>query len=270
MNKGVRVKNLFLIGIVSCLIIYSSPQLPAAQDIASKGNIIGFIYAKDGTTALEGAVVKFKSLSSGTVYESTPSDANGIFKVQKVETGIYTYGVVTETGDFNADNLVGLRIAENETAKLSIAVNPYDKEVATAVSEVIKDQEASGESLVGTISEFNPNTRMAQVQVVKGLLRVNDKIHTKGKSTNFYQDIDVLMIGNNSTGRILSGQTGSVKLDQTAQTGDLVFVVRSKSVFPFFMAPLGVATVIAANTAVTYHVLRIRDEGEPVSAFKNK
>lgn len=234
-----------------------------------KGNIIGFLYDRDGTTPLEGAVVKFKSLTSGTIYESTKSDTYGIFKVQEVESGVYTYGVATEQGDFNADNIVGFKVSENETAKLSISVNPYEKEVAAAVSEIYKDQETNGETLVGTIADFNPNSRLAQVQIVKGMLRVEDRIHAKGKSTNFYQDVDTLMVGNNSARQVLKGQTGTLKLERNAKSGDLVYVVRAKNLFPIFLAPLGVAAVIGGNEAVTYGIIKIKDQQHPVSAKRD-
>ena len=243
------------------------PVTVGAQNVP-KGNVIGFLYAKDGTTPLEGATVKFKNLSSGTVFDSSKTDKYGIFKVQGVEKGVYTYGIVTPEGNFNAENLVGLKIGENETAKLSIALDPYDKETVEAFAEISQDQEKNGEALIGMIADFNPGTRLAQVQVVKGVLQVNDKIHAKGKSTNFYQDVDTLMVGSTKTKRVLKGQTGTLELKQSAQTGDLVYSVPSKKIFPFFLAPLGIAAIVGGNEAVTYGIMRIKDQAIPASAIK--
>jgi hypothetical protein len=103
------------------------------------------------------------------------------------------------------------------------------------------------------------------VQVVKGALQVNDRIHARGKSTNFYQDVDVLMVGNNKAKRVIKGQTGALKLDQHAQTGDLLYVVPAKKIFPLFLAPLGAAAVIGGNEAVTYGIMKIKDQAEPAS-----
>ena len=268
MIRGVYVKSAVVVGIFACLFLVTSPQSLTAQDNLPKGNIIGFLYAKDGTTPLEGAVLKFKNLTSGSIFISSKTDDYGIFKLEGIESGLYTYGVETEKGDFNADSFVGLKVGENETAKLSIALDPYDKEAAEAISEVYKEQEKSGEALIGTIASYNPNTRMAQVQVVKGMLQLNDKIHARGKSTNFYQDVDVLMFGNNKTKRILKGQTGTMKMEKSAQSGDFVYLVRAKRIFPIFLAPLGVAAVIGGNDAVTYGIMKIKDQGEPVSAIR--
>ena len=265
MNKGVRVRLSVCMGFVFSLFLFSSPQNLTAQNSIPKGNIIGFIFAKDGTTPLEGAVVKFKNLTSGTLFVSSKSDGYGIFKLKGIESGIYSYGVVTEQGDFNADNLVGLRVGENETAKLSIAVDPYEKEVAEAVSEVNQDLEKNGEALVGMIADFNASTRMAEVQVVKGVLQVNDRIHAKGKSTNFYQDIDTLMLGYANTKRVLKGQTGTLKMEQNAQAGDMVYVVPDKKLFPLFLIPLGVAAVIGGSEAVSYGIMKVKDQAIPAS-----
>src|SRR4030042_3941856 len=162
MNKGLCLKLAVFMGFVFSLFLFSAPQILAAQNSIPKGNILGFVFAKDGTTPLEGAVVKFKNLTSGSLFISSKSDGYGIFKPEGAESGIYSYVVVTEQGDFNADSLVGLQIAENGTAKLSIALDPYDRDVAEAVSETYREQEKNGEALIGTIAGFNPNTRLAQ------------------------------------------------------------------------------------------------------------
>jgi hypothetical protein len=255
--------------LIICGVILVSMALTLRAETGSAGNVIGFLYAKDGTSPLPGATVKFKNLANGVVLESSKSDVNGIFKLQSVESGVYTYGVATDQGDFNADNIVGIKVSENETAKLSIALQPYGKDEAAAISEIYKDQETKGETLVATIADFNANTRMAQLQMVKGLLRLNDKIHAKGRSTDFYQDIGVLEVGESPARQILNSQSGSVKLEQRAERGDGVFIVHNRKAFPFFLAPMGVAAVIAGNSAVTYGTVKITDKSEPVSAFKN-
>jgi hypothetical protein len=261
---GGVLRKAFLGAMFSFLVFLPIPILADAQ-ASMKGNVIGFIYAQDGTTPLKGAVVKFKNLATGKIYDSTSSDVYGIFRVPGIESGIYTYGVIIEGGGFNAESILGLKVDERETAKLSLSVDPYDQEVAAAVSEVIKEQQKEGESLVGMVADFNPKTRMAQVQLVRGLLRLNDRIHAKGKSTDFYQEIDVLKLGNSPARRVLPGQTAALKMKQGVRKGDQVYVVPDKKIFPFFLAPLGVAVVVASNSAVTHGVLKIRDEATPVS-----
>ena len=265
MYKGAKGK-LPVLGVVLSLLCLSGLLFSAEN---SRGNIVGFVYEKDGTTPLEGAVVKFKNLASGIIYESSKSDIYGLFKLQGVDSGIYFYGVETSQGSFNADNIVGLRLKENETAKLSIAISPYGKEEAAAVQEIYKDLERSGEAFVGTILAYNPNTQLADVEIIRGLLKKKDKIHTKGQSTDFYQGINIMMANNNSVGQLVAGQTGSLKLEQKAHKGDLIYVVQDRRVFPFMAAPLGAATVLAGTSAFVI-TGKIEDRQEPTSPCKNK
>src|SRR4030042_5062751 len=97
----ITLKTLCGVSLIASLLLLS-PLYSGAKDVP-KGNIIGFLYAQDGTTPLEGAVVKFKNLTSGMGFESSKSDTYGIFKLQGIEKGMYAYGVVTPEGNFNAD-----------------------------------------------------------------------------------------------------------------------------------------------------------------------
>jgi len=267
MRKGVHNLKAMLGVVLGTFLIFCFGYPSAAKD--AQGSVIGFIYGQDGTTPLPGAVVKLKNLITGSVYESTPADDYGIFKVQDIQTGLYTYGVATQNGDYNAENLVGFTVEENDVAKLTIVVDPYEKGVAEALDEVKKGLETSGEFLVGTIASFDPATRMAQVQVVNGLLRLGDKIRARGKSTNFYQEITLLKIGNALARQLIKGQVGALQLEQSAAKGDLVYVVKeSRRIMPFFLAPVGVAMVVAGNTAVTYGIVKIEDKCRPTSPKK--
>lgn len=264
MGKGVRVIQITMGVSLGAFLLCGLAFAGVTSN--PRGSVIGFVYGQDGTTPLPGAVVKLKNLVTGSVYESTPADDYGIFKVQGIETGLYSYGVATQDGGYNCENLVGFTVEENDIAKITIVVDPYGKELAEAVSEVEKGLEASGEFLVGTIASFDPTTRMAQVQVISGLLRLKDKIHARGKSTNFYQEITVLKVGNLLARHLVKGQAGLVQLEQEASKGDLIYIVReNRKVMPFFLAPVGIAAVVAGNTVVNYGIVRITDKCRPTS-----
>jgi hypothetical protein len=241
-------KTIFL-GLALVLLICSPCFLRSVE--TAKGNLIGFIYDKDGTTPLQDAVVKIKNISSGAVYESNKSDELGIFKIQGLESGMYICGVTTPNGDFNADNLFGVKIHEKETAKMSIALTPYDnKETAGSMAEVYKEQEISGESLIGKINEYNPSTEMANVYIIKGSLSVQDRIHAKGAKTDFYQNVSVLKREGAPVKRLFAGQTAALKLKKEAENGDLVYLVCKRGILPLFLAPLGVASIVAGSAAI--------------------
>ena len=244
-----------------CLALFLFSLGLLATERGDKGNIVGFIYGPDGSSPMEGAVVKFKNLISGSLYLSTASDSYGIFKVKSVDSGMYTYGVTTGQGDFNADSTIGLKVDSGETAKLSIALNMYEKEEAS---------EIKGESFIGMIAAFNPSTKTAVVQVSQGLLRSEDRIHTKGEATDFYQEVRELKVGAQPADRVLAGQAGMMKLEKNAQNGDLVYVVKNKKFSPLFLAPLGIAAVVAGNSAVSYSFYRIKDRSQPASPDRNQ
>ncbi len=239
--------NLVLISIIVVLLCF--PTFLKSENNA-KGNIIGFVYSQDGTTPLEGAVVKVKNIASGTVYESSKSDINGVFTIVGVESGVYLYGVLTPQGEFNSENYFGLRVTEGETAKLSIALTPYEQKVAAAIREVYSEQAASGEALAGTVIDYNSSARTADVLIVKGLLQKNDKIHAKGKDTDFYQLVEEMMMGKKPIKRLFAGQKANLKVKKSVKNGDLIFIVCKRGILPFFTKPLGIASLIAGSAAV--------------------
>jgi len=264
-----KAKNKSIVsGLCFFLFIFCTPYIVECADNA-KGNLVGFIYDKDGTTSLEGAVIKLKNVSSGTIYESGKSDNSGVFTVEGLESGIYTYGVLTSKGDFNADNLVGIKIQANETAKMSILLTPYDKDTAFSMAEVYKEQKISGESMIGRVDEYNLSTEMAAVYIIKGSLGMQDRIHTKGVKTDFYQSVSVLKRDGVPVKRLFAGQTANLKLKKKAETGDLVYLVCKRGILPLIAAPLGLASIIAGSAAInTQEEVVIVDEPENVSKYK--
>jgi len=244
---------------IAFLLVCFSP-FSRGEDTA-KGNIIGFVYDQDGTTPLEGAVVKVENIISGTVYESTDSDANGIFRIRGVESGIYSYGVLTSDGGFDSENYFGVKVDEGGTAKLSISLTPYEQKVASALQEVYKAEGKSGEVLVGTVVDFDLGTNIAEVLIVKGFLQLDDRIHAKGKKTDFYQNVKELLLGQSPVKRLFSGQTANLKVSKTVFNGDLIYLVRKKK---FFALPIGIAAITAATSAVLYK--QLGDDEQKVKA----
>ena len=230
-------------------LLFSVPLLSQAENTA-KGNIIGFVYDQNGTTPFEGAVVKVKNISTGNVYESSVSDTNGVFRITGIETGIYLCGVQALQGDFNSEEYFGVKLSDGETAKLSIALTPYEQKVATALQEVYEGHSTSGESLIGTVIDYYPDNQSADVLVVKGMLRLNDRIHAKGKETDFYQDVEELMLGNSSAKKVFAGQTANMKVTKSVNNGDLVYVVCKRGILPMFLRPFGYATLVAGSLGI--------------------
>ena len=123
MFKAIRSRKVSLLLIFSFILLYS-PHLIYGEPVG-KGNLIGFVYDKDETTPLEGAVVKLKNISSGIVYESNKTDKLGVFKLEGIDEGLYIAGISSKEGDFNVENFIG--IMADETAKISFALKPQAK-----------------------------------------------------------------------------------------------------------------------------------------------
>ena len=265
MFKDVKVKGIL---IALFLLIFCSSGFLMSKS-AGKGNIIGFIYGEDGTTPLEGAVVQVKNMSTGIIYDSSVSDEYGIFKVQGVESGIYMYGVKTPQGNFNSDDLVGVRVSGDGTAKMSVSLTPYEKKVYSAMKDIYSEQKIAGESFVGRIVDFATPNRLADVYIVKGMLQLKDKIHTKGDNTDFYQNLDDLQLEGSPAKRLFPGQTATLGLTKNAEIGDSVYLVCKKKLLPLFLTPVGIAALVAGSGAIIYKFVDLQD-GETVSPSKNK
>ena len=237
------------------------------SQVIEKGNLIGFVFDRDGKTPIPGAVAKLRNITSGTIYESLPSDSAGVFKIEGLAKGIYTFGITTDLGDFNSNDLVG--ILTNETTKVTISLNPYESGVQSAVQEVLRDQaqpDSQGESRIGRIVQFNPDAKEASVFIERGILQTEDNIRIRGVQTNFGQDAGPLRIGEKAVRRALVGETSWMKVKGAVQTGDGVYVVCNKGVVPFFLTPCGIAWVVAGAGAIMTGIVTITEK-TPVSPF---
>jgi hypothetical protein len=255
-----------LIGLVFGFLIFCSASFLRSEDV-SKGSILGFVYGEDGTTPLAGAVVEFKNISTGAVYESSASDDLGVFKIEGVEKGLYIYGVKTEQGSYNSDGTLGVRIRENETAKLSISLTPYDEKVRSAIEEVYKEQRIAGKSLVGSVVNYSPDTRIAEVSIMNGLLRRQDRIQAKGENTDFYQDGSFFVVGGSFAENLFAGQTAAIAVKDRVEIGDLIYAVAKSGILPLFTSPSGNASVISGNSQIVGNVSALGDKTELPSGF---
>jgi len=271
MFHGVKSRTSILFGVVFiAFFLCSAPGTLSGQENPT-GNVEGFIYAQDGNTPLEGAVVKFKNVTTEKFYESRKSDSNGQFVVEGIERGVYLYGVLTSEGDYDSEGLVGLRLKANETAKMSIALKPYASEAALTMEEFYGDLDVNGESYVGRVLEFDPAKRMAQVQIERGFLQQKDKIRAKGRENDFKQDVDQMEKEGAKINRVYAGQIASLKMKQPVDVDDMVFVLKKRQFLPFLAAPLGAAAIIAASGAVGYGISKqLQEECEPCSPDRNK
>lgn len=239
---GRQAKGVVSWGLVFALILTLSSPFLLAQD-PGKGDLVGFVYGRDGSTPVTGAVIVVKNVTTGAMTESGVSDGLGVFTVPGLDPGIYAVGVKTGDGDFNSQEFFG--VAPQQTSKISIALNPYDPVAATAAKEVVKEQRAKGEAYVGKVLKYDAAAKTAEIIVEIGLIQKEDRIHVKGQATDFYQDLTRLGASGSKTDRVVSGSTAVIATSRPCAEGDFVYVVCRRGMLPLFLAPLGVAAITA-------------------------
>jgi hypothetical protein len=244
-------------GLAFLLILVLFPSILRTQG-PGRGNLVGFIYGQDGSTPVEGAVVVVKNLTTGAVSESPKSDRLGVFKIQDLGAGLYALGVKSDKGSYNSQDFFG--VTADKTAKITVALNTFDEAAAAAATAVIKEQRDKGEAFVGRVVKYNPQTKEAEVLVEIGLIQAEDRIHIKGQVTDFYQDMRGLKAYGAKAKRVLSGYTALIQTSKSCEPDDFVYIVCKRGVPPFFLAPLGIAAIVAGATPL----IAIYEE-EPVS-----
>jgi hypothetical protein len=266
MNRGAE-KGVCILSIVIVLFtgLFIVPPASIAQAI-ERGNLVGTIVDRDGRAPIGGAVLRLRNISSGAIYESPATDAQGRFRIDGLGKGIYTYGISTSLGEFNSNELIG--ILANETTKISISLNPFESNVQSAVQEVLRAQAASpaSESQVGRVIRYDPATKRADVFVERGLLQVRDRVRIFGPATNFSQDVETMYQGPDRVRRVLAGQNLWLPTTKPVQPGDVVAVGCKNGVAPFFLTPCGIAWVVAGSGAILAGIIEITNK-EPVSPF---
>jgi len=258
MRRGAKV--LVSWGSALALILVLSSSAAGTQD-SGKGNLIGFIFGEDGSTPVAGAVVVVKNLTTGVVTEAGQSDELGVFKVPGLGAGIYALGVKSPAGTYNSQDFFG--VTADKTAKIAIALNSYDPAAAAAAEAVIKEQREKGEAYIGKVIRYLPETKEAEVFIEIGLIQAEDRIHIKGQVTDFYQDMRGLKELGAKVKRVTSGKAAVLRASEPCAQGDFVYIVCKRGVPPFFLAPLGLAAIVAGAVplAATF-------EDEPVSPFR--
>jgi len=285
MLKSAKSKYIAVALIFSFFLFYS-PHLSLAQ-VFAQGSLSGFIYAEDGVTPLEGVVVKIRNIVDGTIYASTKSDSEGAFKIEGINEGLYSAGISTTTGDFNFENLIGVKAGE--PAKISLALvpagtqsvsspeektNPLEEETSSSVegqappiqagSEVTSAREAV---FLGKVVNYSAETQEASIYIEEGSMQVGDELIFRGTKTDFTQNVESIRIESTYVKKASVGQTPDVILGEPAEVGDFVYLSLQRKAF-FFFSPVGIATVLAATAGAVYGVVKLTEEEDEVSAFK--
>jgi len=255
--KGFLKKLSSVFGVLMLSVIFFVHPLVMAG-AGAKGNLVGFVYDQDGTTPVQGAVVKLKNLATGSIFESPGSDEQGAFKIADVDRGLYVFGIASPRGDFSATDVLG--IAENETAKLAVALTPF--EAAGEVDPKAEDApKIAGEKWVGKIISYDASLKEARVFINKNQLKKDENFHVKGdkkkynSDTDFWQKAKIIKQNGFNINKAVAGQFYNIPLEKLPLDNDFIYVKESAGLFAFFLTPLGLATILAGTTAVVVIVV---------------
>jgi selenocysteine-specific translation elongation factor len=80
------------------------------------------------------------------------------------------------------------------------------------------------EKEVGTVSDFFAHVVVAGINMT-GSLKVGDKIHIKGHTTDIEMDITSMQIDNKNVTEAKKGQSVGIKVPERVRPGDLVYKV---------------------------------------------
>jgi translation elongation factor EF-1alpha len=86
-------------------------------------------------------------------------------------------------------------------------------------------EEKNDEKQIGEVSSYFKNVNVAAVKLF-GNLKKGNKIHLKGHTTNFEQEVGSMQIDGKNLEEGKSGDHVGIKVENRVRPGDLVFLVK--------------------------------------------
>jgi len=80
------------------------------------------------------------------------------------------------------------------------------------------------EKLIGKITHYFDKISVAIIEL-SGVLKVGDRVHVKGNSTDFEQDISSIQIEHENVEKAKKGDAIGAKVDEKVKEGDEVYLV---------------------------------------------
>ena len=117
-----RSKTLVMVLAASFVLLTLPVRDFAAGAPKATGALAGHIFNEDMKTPVHNAVVKLRSVDGQKVYESKPTDLEGMYTIPAIEEGRYVMGVMSVRGDYNF--YYSILIKSDALAKLSVALAP--------------------------------------------------------------------------------------------------------------------------------------------------
>ena len=81
------------------------------------------------------------------------------------------------------------------------------------------------EQLIGKITHFFNNINVAVVEITEGELKVGDKIHIKGATSDFEQEVDSMQVEHENVQEAKAGQAVGMKTVEPVREDDEVYKI---------------------------------------------
>lgn len=81
------------------------------------------------------------------------------------------------------------------------------------------------EKLIGKITHYFTNIGVGVIEITQGDLKVGDKIHIKGATSDFEQAVDSMQVEHENIEKAKKGDAIGLKVDQQVREGDQVFKI---------------------------------------------
>ena len=81
------------------------------------------------------------------------------------------------------------------------------------------------EKEVGVITHYFSKINVGVVKITSGSLKVGDKIHIKGATTDFEQEVKSLQVDHQDVSEVKKGEEAGMKVDDRVREEDKVFKI---------------------------------------------
>jgi len=81
------------------------------------------------------------------------------------------------------------------------------------------------EKLIGKITHYFTNIGVAVVEITSGKLNTGDKVHVKGATSDFEQNIDSMQVEHENVETAKKGDAIGVKVEQQVREGDEIYLI---------------------------------------------
>jgi len=81
------------------------------------------------------------------------------------------------------------------------------------------------EKIIGKITHYFTNIGVAVFEITAGKLKIGDKIHIKGATSDFEQSVDSMQVEHENVEIAKKGDAVGAKVDQQVREGDEVYLI---------------------------------------------